>query len=182
VIFDTQELMKLRFKYIILLFPAMIISCGKIRQIPAEPRIEFRQVEVFDTIEPNLGNPARASRVTFYFEDGDGDIGYSRDYSGDNDTLNLFFEAWLKKDGIFTEPDGDDLIQSTSFSIPDIEPEGQNKIVRGTIDVLLFYYLFNIEDTARYEFYLKDRAGNISNISETCEIPIGYPGIYPDDN
>lgn len=173
-------MMKLPFKYTLLLIPAMIFSCGKIKQIPPEPWIEFRQVEVFDTIEPQLGNPARASRITFYFEDGDGDIGYSRDYAVDNDTLNLFFEAWLKKDGIFTEPDNDDLVQSTSFSIPDIEPEGQNKIVRGTIDIVLFYYLFNINDTARYEFYLKDRAGNISNVSETCEIPIGYPGIYPD--
>ncbi|MFN2380133.1 MAG: hypothetical protein ABR519_07985 [Bacteroidales bacterium] len=174
-------MMKLPLKYILLLIPAIILSCGKIKQIPPEPSIEFRQVEVFDTIEPQLGNMARASRITFYFEDGDGDIGYIRDYAGDNDTLNLFFEAWLKKNGLFTEPDNDDLIQSTSFSIPDIEPEGQNKIVRGTIDVVLFYYLFNVDDTARYEFYLKDRAGNISNVSETCEIPIGYPGIYPDD-
>lgn len=184
MIFDDLHIVKSIVKYIILLlFSVMIISCGKIRQIPPEPWIEFRHVEIFDTIEPQLGNPARAARVTFYFEDGDGDIGHSRYYYYNNsDTMNLFFEAWLKKKGVFIKPGQGDFIQSSSFSIPDIEPEGQNKIVRGTIDVVLFYYLYNITDTAKYEFYLKDRAGNISNISETCEIPIGYTGVYPVDN
>lgn len=176
-------MMRTLLKYmVLLLFPAMIFSCGKIRQIPPEPWIEFRQVEIIDTIEPKLGNQAMAARVTFYFEDGDGDIGYNMHTSDNSDTTNLFFEAYIKKNGVFTEPDPEDFIQSLSFSIPDIEPEGQNKIVRGTIDVIIFYYLYNITDTAKYEFFLKDRAGNLSNISETCEMPIGYTGIYPVDN
>lgn len=155
----------------ILLIAVTAFSCGKIRQIPPEPYIEFQKMELFDTIEPQLGNPAMAARVTFYFEDGDGDIGIDQPVSDESDTLNLFFEAFLKKDGVFVEPSPDDRVRSTSFRIPYIEKPGQNKIIQGTMEIILFYYFFNESDTVKYEFYLKDRAGNISNREETCEMP-----------
>lgn len=170
--------MKLRTGNIVLpLILLGVLSCGKIRQIPDEPHIEFREFEMFDTIEPNLGNPAKAARVLFYFEDGDGDIGLKQPVEGETDTLNLFFEALLKKDGIFVEPDSSDFVQSTAFRVPYIERTGQNQILQGTIEVVLYYYLFNEADTVKYEFFLKDRAGNISNREETCVIPFSLIGF-----
>lgn len=163
--------MRIRIQNIIpLILIAGAISCGKIKQIPPEPHIEFRSIELFDTLEPQLGNIAKAARVTFYFEDGDGDIGILQPLEGETDTLNLFFNAFLKRDGVFVSPLATDFVQSTSFRVPYIDRPGQNKIIQGTIEVILFYYLFNPDDTAKYEFNLKDRAGNYSNTDETCEI------------
>jgi len=152
------------------------IACGKIRQISPVPHIEFRQFELFDTIEPQLGNPAKAAIITFYFEDGDGDIGIQQPVEGETDTLNLFFTAYLKENGVFVEPSPTDNVQSTSFRIPYIERTGQNQIIQGTMDIIMFYYFFNPEDTVKYEFYLKDRAGNLSNTEVTCEIPFSMTG------
>lgn len=170
--------MKINFRNIIL--PAIIlgiVSCGKIRQIPPEPYIEFREFELFDTIEPQLGNPAKAGRVLFYFEDGDGDIGIRQPTGDESDTLNLFFEAFIKKDGVFVEPDPGDFVQSTAFRIPYLQRPGQNQIIQGTMEVILFYYFFNVDDTVKYEFFLKDRAGNLSNRAETCTFPFSLVGI-----
>ena len=171
--------MNLRLVNIILTVIIIVIisSCGKIRQIPPEPYIEFREFELFDTIEPQLGNPAKAGRVLFYFEDGDGDIGIRQPAGDESDTLNLFFDAFIKKDGQFVEPDNNDLVQSTSFRIPFLQRPGQNQILQGTMEVILFYYFFNVDDTVKYEFYLKDRAGHISNTAETCEFPFSLVGI-----
>jgi hypothetical protein len=152
------------------------MSCGKIRQIPPEPYIEFRSFELFDTLDA-LGNTTKAANVKIYFEDGDGDIGLTQPVEGETDTLNLFFNAFLKKNGVF-EPSGTtDIIKSTSFRVPYIDRPGQYKILQGTIDVIIYYYLFNPNDTVKYEFYLKDRAGNLSNIDETCEITFSQPFI-----
>ncbi|TFH35101.1 MAG: hypothetical protein E4G95_07325 [Bacteroidia bacterium] len=163
-----------------IIIPAIIlgaISCGKIRQIPIEPHIEFREVELYDTIEPQLGNLAKAARVLFYFEDGDGDIGIRQPTGDESDTLNLFFEAFIKKDGVFVEPEPGDFVQSTAFRIPFLQRPGQNQIIQGTMEVILFYYFFNVEDTVKYEFYLIDRAGHESNREETCVIPFSLVGI-----
>lgn len=179
MIFEALRIviMRLNIKNIALLAViAGAVACGKIRQIPPEPHIEFRQLELFDTIEPELGNPAKAARITFYFEDGDGDIGIGQPIEGEVDTLNLFFTAFTKKDGLFVESTSSDNVQSTSFRIPYIERTGQNQIIQGTIDIILFYYFFSLDDTVKYEFYLKDRAGNLSNVEETCEVPFSLLG------
>ena len=60
-------------------------GCEKIRQLPPEPVVEFRQFTMSDTVDI-LGNPAKAGILEFYFEDGDGDIGLKQPVEGQTDT------------------------------------------------------------------------------------------------
>jgi hypothetical protein len=59
-----------------------------------------------------------------------------------------------------------------------MERTGQNKILKGDISVIFFYLFYTQEDTIRYDFYIKDRAGNSSNSASTSLIPVYFPGVY----
>jgi hypothetical protein len=59
-----------------------------------------------------------------------------------------------------------------------MERTGQNKILKGDISVIFMYLFFSEEDTIRYDFYIKDRAENLSNTVSTSVIPVYYNGIY----
>ena len=77
------------------------IACTKIEQLPPEPRIEFRNFAVFDTTDI-LGNLCKGGRLTFYFEDGDGNLGLPTPDGTEYDTTNLFLKLFRKLDGIMT--------------------------------------------------------------------------------
>ena len=59
-----------------------------------------------------------------------------------------------------------------------MERVGRNKILRGDISVDFSYYEISAEDSIIYDFYIRDRKGNISNTESTSVIPVFYPGIY----
>ncbi len=151
-------------------------GCEKIRQLPPEPTIEFRQFTMYDTIDL-LGNPAKAGILEFYFEDGDGDLGLKQPVEGESDTTNLFFTLYKKENGVFSEIDESDPNDPADYRIPFMEREGQNKILQGTIEITFLYFFFELSDTIMYDFYVKDRAGNESNIVSSCEIPFSLEGI-----
>ena len=151
-------------------------GCEKIRQLPPEPVVEFRQFTMYDTVDL-LGNPAKAGILEFYFEDGDGDLGLKQPVEGQVDTTNLFFALYSKEEGVFVEVDDSDPNSPSDYRIPFMEREGQNKILQGTIEITFLYFFFNTDDTIRYDFYVKDRAGNESNTDSTCEIPFSLDGI-----
>lgn len=142
-------------------------SCKKIQQLPPEPRIEYRSFEMFDSTDILLGNTYKAGRLKFYFEDGDGDLGIKQPISGipDQDSVNLTFYQYSKLNGIFTESD-----DTLYYRIPYIERIGQNQIIQGTIEISFLYIGFDDQDTIKYDFFVKDRSGNISNTSTSCEI------------
>ena len=47
-----------------------------------------------------------------------------------------------------------------------MERLGQNKILKGTISVTFLYRLILPADTIKYDFYIKDRAYNVSNVAQ----------------
>ncbi|TAL58962.1 MAG: hypothetical protein EPN88_17875 [Bacteroidetes bacterium] len=152
-------------------------SCRKIEQLPAVPHIDFTSFSVFDTTDI-LGNNAKAGRLKFYFEDGDGDLGLKPPAENQTDTTNLFFTLFRKEGGIMvTAPDNDPL-KPSSYRIPYMERLGQNKILKGTISVTFLYLYYSMGDTIRYDFYLKDRALNESNLVSTSEIVLFVNNIY----
>ena len=71
-----------------------------------------------------------------------------------------------------------DPLMPSSYRIPYMEREGQNKILKGTIDVTFLYLFYNPADTIKYDFYIKDRALNESNIVSTNEIILGQNNTY----
>ena len=162
------------FLYILIII-SISFSCEKIRQLPPEPSIEFRQFTMFDTTDI-LGNPARAGILKFYFEDGDGDLGLDPNNPDLTDTTNLFFTLFRKTEGNFSEVEEDDILYPSEYRIPLMERTGQNQILQGTIDITFIYIFYNPEDTIMYDFYIVDRAGNLSNTATTCEIPFTMDG------
>jgi hypothetical protein len=166
-------------------FPAIVLfsllaiaSCGKIVTLPPEPYIEYTSFTLFDTTDL-LGNKIMGGRLKFYFEDGDGDLGLAvPDNNEEADTINLFVTLYRMNDGkIFPAPDNDPF-KPTGFRIPYMERTGQNKILKGDISVIFSYLFYSREDTIRYDFNIKDRAGNLSNTVSTSVIPVFYPGVY----
>jgi hypothetical protein len=156
-------------------------SCRKIEHLSSIPHIEFTSFTVFDTIDI-LNNPLKAGRLKFNFEDGDGDLGLeSPQISGVLDSTNLFFMLYRKKGGTMVEVlDSTDLMKPNSYRIPYMERLGQNKILKGTISVVFLYTFYAPKDSSiiRYDFFIKDRAENVSDTASTSEIPLSLNGLY----
>ncbi|HLN55086.1 MAG TPA: hypothetical protein VK207_03780 [Bacteroidales bacterium] len=152
-------------------------SCDRIESLPPVPHIEYKSFEVFDTVDI-LGNSAKGGRLEFYFEDGDGDIGLYPPTAEVLDTNNLIISLYRKTGGVMVPAPENDPLNPSSYRIPYMEREGQNKILKGTIDVTFLYLFYSVADTIRYDFYIKDRALNESNVVSTNEIIISENNTY----
>ena len=168
----------MKISFAILIFTLLILlgSCGPIEKLPPEPSIEFRTFALSDKID-TLGNPVKAGKLTFYFEDGDGDLG---DEAPDTSTYlpgsNLFLQLFRKTNGVFELALPSDPLYPSEYRIPYLNATGQNKILKGTIDVTIYYYIYNDTDTLYYDFWIKDRSGNESNTASTCVVVLGDTG------
>ncbi|MGC9471756.1 MAG: hypothetical protein ACP5D1_09445 [Bacteroidales bacterium] len=159
---------KMSFPFMVVwLIASWIAGCRKIESYPPEPYIEYERFEVRDSTDM-LGNQKLIGSLWFYFVDGDGDVG-AADTSDTSGKYNLFFTMFEKIDGEFYEVGLDKLGEPIRFIIPFMERTGQNKTLKGEINVEFEYY-FNVFDTIRYDFYITDRAGNYSNIESTPEL------------
>lgn len=158
---------------------AAVTACVKVEQVPARPSIEFTSFEIFDTLDI-LGNISKGGRLLFRFEDGDGDLGLSAPVGDQQDTTNLHLTLFRKINGsmVMVTDKNDPLLPYSSYRIPFMERLGQNQILRGTIAVTFIYQSYEQGDTIKYEFYVKDRAENISNLATTSEIIISENKIY----
>jgi hypothetical protein len=175
-------LLKTMRKIIYLISISMIIlasnSCKKIQQLPATPHIDFKSFTIFDTTDI-LGNTSKGGRLKFHFEDGDGDLGLNPPGSSNiTDSTNLFFTLYRKKEGIMQPVADNDPLKPSPYRIPYMERLGQNKILKGTISVTFLYPLYSSPDTIRYDFYIKDRALNESNVGSTTEIVLSVNKTY----
>ncbi len=142
-------------------------SCQKIESFPPEPEIDYLRFEVRDSTDL-LGNEKLIGSLWFSFVDGDGDLG-AADTSSESGKYNLFFTMFEKIDGVFQEVDESVLGGPIRFIIPYMERTGQNKTLKGEINVK-FEYFFDTWDTIRYDFYIIDRAGHESNLESTPEL------------
>jgi hypothetical protein len=165
----------IKYLVIILSIGFSLSSCRKVEQLPPVPLVKFTSFTVFDTIT-QLGK-YKAGRLEFYFEDGDGDLGSILPDQGGTvtETPDLYISLFRKKGGIMVaSTDTTDLL---SYRIPYMERPGVNKILKGTISVSIFYFL-PPTDTIKYDFYVTDRASNISNVASTSEIIVSDNKIY----
>jgi len=175
----TVEIMKKAGFLITMIILVLSGSCTRIQQLPPEPSIEYMNFTVFDTLDI-LGNYCKGGRLKFYFEDGDGNLGLASPEDTGLDTTNLFFTLYRKINGEMVQVADDDNMKPSSYRIPYMDREGQNKILRGTIYVTFIYLFYEPahNDTLMYEFWLKDRAENVSNTALTTEIPLSVNGTY----
>jgi hypothetical protein len=171
--------MKFNVVPLLVLFSILALtSCGKIETLPPEPRIEYKSFTVFDTTDL-LGNQIKGGKLKFYFEDGDGDLGLDvPEENVETDTINLFVNLFRMNNGQISPAPANDPFKPTGFRIPYMDRPGQNKILKGDISVIFFYLIYTQEDTIKFDFYIKDRAGNSSNTASTSLIPVYSPGVY----
>ncbi len=146
----------MRAKYILILLAAIMIlvaSCVKPPEYPVEPFIEFVNMSgnEFDALDED------SLSITFYFEDGDGDL-------GSEDSINMFWE------------DSRALGSPNQFKIPFIELQGNSKAISGNVTAYIpigvCYDFSSVIETYHYNIYIKDRAGNVSNILNTPDITL----------
>lgn len=168
--------MKRHLIILVIFIGAAMASCLHLIKLPPEPSIEFRSFSLFDTIDI-LGNPAKAGKLTFYFEDGDGDLGLASPDSGSYvNESNMFFKLFRKTNGVFELVTPSDPLYPSEYRIPYLDVQGQNKILRGTIDVTMIYFLYDQTDTLYYDFWIRDRGGHDSNTATTCVFVLGENG------
>ncbi len=144
-------------------------SCRKTQTYPEIPEIEYKSFLFRDTTDL-LGNKGLVGNLVFSFVDGDGDIGLKQPPDsidpGDPGYSNLFFTLFDMQDGILVEIGDDELKFPLNYRIPYLEPRGMDKSLTGEIEVEFTYLLFEF-DTIKYDFYITDRAGNVSNTEST---------------
>jgi hypothetical protein len=154
-----------------------LISCEKIRKLPDTPHVEFRSFSVYDTVDI-LENKIKAGTLNFYFEDGDGDLGLNAPEDSLADSINLFLTLYREVNGRIIPAPAGDPFKPTGFRIPYMDNSGQNKILKGIISVNFTYLFYSSSDSLKYDFYVRDRALNVSNTDSTGIIPISKNGVY----
>lgn len=168
---------KIIFLLFIILSLSVLDSCRKIEKLSSVPKIQFTSFTIFDTTDI-LGNHSKGGRLKFRFEDGDGDLGLNAPVEGQVDSTNLFFSLFRKEGGVLLAAPDNDPLKPSSYRIPYMERLGQNKILKGSISVTFMYLFYSAADTIRYDFYIKDRALNESNVEATSDIVISVNKIY----
>lgn len=158
-------------KFIAVLFLLSVIiipSCVKEKEFPPIPAITFLH---YDAYAPDSADCVIA------FKDGDGDIGI---LESDATTPNDYQLKYLYKDlltGVFlpydsnlATPEMDTLFYS--YRVPNLTPDGQYKALDGEIRAKLraapIYH--PAHSIVKFEIFLRDRAGNVSNRVMTNEI------------
>lgn len=157
---------------LIILFAGIIFytSCREKEKYPPVPHIEYLD---FTKIS-NVQGIDEKGILKFSFTDGDGDIGLTESDTfppfnpGSIFYYNLFIASYKKKNGVFIQD------SSSNGRIPVITPSGQNKSIKGNIEVELFINNpqppFTNYDTIYFEASIADRLQNISNIIRTPDI------------
>jgi hypothetical protein len=166
-------------RYLLLFAVSLLIlgSCRKVAQLSSVPQISFTSFTIFDTTDI-LGNTSKGGRLKFRFQDGDGDLGLDAPVSGATDSTNLFLTLYRQVGGVMVQAPSTDPLTPSPYRIPYMERLGQNKILKGTISVTFIYLFYQPTDTISYDFYIKDRALNVSNVASTNPIIVSENGTY----
>ena len=161
-------------KMLFFLFLGFLFTCCEPEdKYPIIPKIVFLSL---DKIPNEMGFDNKAS-LTFYFEDGDGDIGLnntSEDLRPPFDTTsiyhyNFFIDYYEKQNGEFVKID---LPAEQNARIPRLSNNTPESI-DVTVSVEIFINnIVSVYDTVKFEFYIVDRALHHSNVVSTPEIII----------
>jgi hypothetical protein len=154
---------------------ALLSSCLKRKEYPPTPVIEYTDFVKYGHDSADF---------VFHFTDGDGDIGLSEaDTFGSfapsqpyyyNLVMTYFYKDgtgnWQPYDAIDSTPAVMDTLKN-GYRIPDITPEGQNKVLDGEIHIkLLAPYIPLFDKNFKFEAYIYDRELHKSNMITTPEL------------
>lgn len=152
----------------IVLICLVLVGCEKTKKFPDIPYVEIKKVEIIPAnTDPKL--PNEHVKLTFYFTDGDGDIGLEpfMKQPPHCDTCahyyNLFVNVNSKVNGVLS------LTYPYNTRLQNLTPNANNQSLEG--DMIYKIDIANrLSDTVAIDFYLEDRALNKSNIGQTGEL------------
>lgn len=143
-------------------------ACEPFEKVSDIPEIHFKSYEPYQL--DTIGIIIDAGKLVFTFQDGNADFGLDT-VINPLDTINFFMVPFGKTDGIYDSIDAN--IYGRKYAIyrnDRLDRTGQNKTVRGEIELQIYYFIPPPFDTIRYDFYIVDRAGNQSNVESTSDI------------
>ena len=162
-----------KMKTIRALLPALVIglvtyiSCEPEEKISDIPQVNFKNLNGPFLVQQGTITSYGAELV-FGFRDGNSDFGVDMS-AHPQDTINLFMIPFQKVNGVYDSIDSD--LYGRRYTIKrDDKLERTDGAVKGEIKVLVTYVLRPPFDTMRYDFYILDRAGNMSNVESTSDI------------
>jgi len=145
---------------------AAISSCEPEEKISDIPQISFKSMNGPFLVQQSTITSYGAELV-FAFRDGNSDFGVDLS-SHPQDTINFFMIPFQKVDGVYDSIDVE--LYGRKYTIKrDDKLERTDGTVKGEIKVLVTYVIKPPFDTIRYDFYIIDRAGNMSNVESTSD-------------
>lgn len=155
--------------FIILLAIGLLIGCYKEVSFDVKPAIEFKTLKKEIRIDQFAGSKKDSVILTIKFQDGDGDLGLNekeKTTAEQKNDFNYIIRIFRKKKGVFTE-----FIPSVPYSgyFPRLKTDGKVGPIEGTLDYSIdFPHPFTpVKDSLKFQVTIKDRAGNISNTTES---------------
>jgi hypothetical protein len=161
----------------------LTVGCVETEPVSTIPHITFKDLELVFGYD-SLYNKILIGKLEFSFIDGDADIGIDSlniikdTTSWYENNYNVFLKPYEKIDTNYYAIPNDSTIPPPYFTIfknEKLDRSGQNKTIKGTITLNITYEIIPPYDTIKYEFYIRDRAGNNSNVEVTSDI--GFKGI-----
>jgi hypothetical protein len=158
----------------------MAYGCIKTEPVSPVPHITFKSFHLYQAVD-SLQNLNLYGDLSFGFIDGDADIGmyYLQDSNTWNENnYNVYLKPFQKIDTSYYAIPDDSTKPPLYFIIahdPKLDRVEQNKTINGTITISIKYEIIPPYDTIRYNFYIRDRANNKSNVESTSDI--GFKGI-----
>jgi hypothetical protein len=155
-------------------------ACLETDPISPVPEITFTNIELGIIYDSKLNQDILAATLEFEFKDGDADFGTYEEIAKDStlpDSIkyNLFLIDYYKLDSIYylIEHDTNNPpLNYTIFHDPKLDRVGQNKTVKGNITLTIID--LPVYDTIKFDFYIRDRAGNKSNIESTSDLGTSF--------
>lgn len=166
----------------------LVASCGKDESFSPIPEIKFESFVNY------VGTTGKDTAVDFIFtiKDGDGDIGFAdnefdNSCGADNANLYLAYEVkdgaafrkkklWLQVVEVTTACDTLTYFDSVQVKFNQrmqyIEPAGNSKSIEARVTYRMDYTsaLILLDNIGRFEFYIRDRANNKSNVIYSNEL------------
>lgn len=130
-------------------------SCKEPEEYPIVPSIELQSFNQIYSTEQGMSR----FKLNFRLVDGDGDIGYKSDEY--TDSVNLYIKFFELVNDSFVVADNYSLYKAR---IPYVQPEGANKAIKADISMDVELINFAINDTFKFEFFIKDRSYHKSNV------------------
>jgi hypothetical protein len=161
--------------FAVIMLATILTACLKRQDYPPTPAIEYTDFKMYGQ---------DSAELVLHFTDGDGDIGLDEDdttgsFAPDQPYYYNFVATYFYKDtsGLFVpfdeKPSSPDTLDTLRYRyrIPNITPEGQNKVLDGDMIIKFRYPYYGPGHTAfKYEIYIYDRSLQKSNVIVSPEI------------